>query len=156
MTLARVRQSTYELIRFTKVTKNSSVSPVYNFPWHLLTMASETGWKYGKTDVECMHPPPGDDSWIDGDITGLDTNFTGSIMPSAISLLTSRNPADKRYIEIPYDEHAMMPDCWSEEHEPALRFLSEWQYNLFQNGKPPAPLISGYAFIFVSQRMPHD
>jgi len=73
-----------------------------------------------------MAPPPHDDSWIAGDIKGLEDIFQSRICPQSYDFFIYNDRQD--YADIPFSAKAQVPACWSETHEPALHFLSEEEY----------------------------
>lgn len=75
-----------------------------------------------------MAPPPDDDSWIAGDIKGLQDIFKSRIRPQSYNFFIDNSHDQRRYADLPFSARAKVPACWSETHEPALQFLSEEKY----------------------------
>jgi hypothetical protein len=101
-------------------------------------LSSQLGTDYiaGYAGDDYMTPPQGDDSWIAGDIKGLDDIFKLRIRPQTYQLFMEDRHEERCYVETPYNANARVPACWSEVHEPALRFLTEERYVMMFMGEP--------------------
>lgn len=100
-----------------------------------LSSHSETNYMRGYASGEYMAPPPGDDSWIAGDIKGLEDIFKSHIRTQSYDFYLTPPPLARQYTELPYNANAKVPARWSETHEPALQYLSEERYlTLFMGG----------------------
>jgi len=77
------------------------------------------------------------DSWIAGNIQGLNDIFSTSICLQAHKQFMREIQVDKAYEECSYNPKAKVPSCWSKVHEPTVQFLTEKRYAmLLLSGEP--------------------
>jgi len=95
-----------------------------------------------------MVPPPHDDSWIAGNIEGLQGVFESRICPQSYDFYIHNSHDQRSYADLPLSAKAKVPACWSETHEPAVQFLSEETYLRLFMGESSICLNYTYELIF--------